>query len=73
MDGILTSLCLIFLAGSKFYRLRVTIPTEEARKTTYICIFLTFVYLSVTISQFMGLIDFYINDILAMVFILVYK
>lgn len=73
MDGFLTSICLIFLAGSKFYRLQVTIPTEEARKTTYICIFLTFAYLSVSILQFLDLIDFYINDILAMSFILVYK
>lgn len=73
MDGLLTSLGLIFLASSKLYRLRVTIPTNEAKKTTYICLFLTFVYLSLSLLQFMNLISFYVNDIIAMVFILIYN
>lgn len=73
MDGLLTSLGLIFLASSKLFRLRVTIATEEAQKTTYICLFLTFVYLSLSLLQFLNLISFYVNDIIAMVFILIYN
>ena len=73
MDGLITTICLIFLATSKFYRMQMTIVTEEARKTTYICSFLATVYTIVTLAQFMNLTDVYVNDIISMMFILVYK
>lgn len=73
MDGLITLVCLIFLASSKFYRMQVTIVTEESKKTTYICAFLAFIYTCVSLAQLLSLTDVYFNDIISMMFILVYK
>lgn len=72
MDPLITSLCLIFLSVSKYYRLQITEQTSELYMSTILCVLLCVLYILVVLIQFLDIAKLPYNDIVVMAFILVY-
>ena len=74
MDTYITTGCLIFLAASRLYKLRLNSNTPDAVQAAIGCVVLTLIYIALNILHSMGAFTYInIQDIISMLFILIYN
>lgn len=74
MDTYINITCLLFLAISRLYRLRLNNSSDDAVSASVTCLVFALVYVSLKILHSMGgFLYINIEDILTMLFILVYN
>ena len=74
MDTYITISCLLFLSISRLYALRVNNASDDALSTAVACLVLTVMYIAFSILHGLKVLSFLsVQDIISMVFILLYQ